>query len=149
MLNHVLIALDGSTLAERAIEPAKVILKPQGKITLVSAIQNPDSAQELRDYVERIAMNLKLNGYEVDTEIREGDAAALIVQMAQVHGVEVIVMCTHGHSGLSRLLFGSVTENVLNSTPCPVLVIPNRERERVEDEAGEESASELKPGLAS
>ena len=154
MLRHILIPLDGSLLAERAIEATKAILRPQGKITFVTVIHNghvpaPESQAEipsegspemqLEAYLERMATNAKLNGYEAEYEIREGDPAAMIVEAATVHGVEVIVMCTHGRSGLSRLFTGSVTSEVLNRTPCPVLVIPNRERERVKEGAPEGS----------
>jgi nucleotide-binding universal stress UspA family protein len=148
MLKHILIPLDGSLLAERAVEATKAILRPQGKITFVSVIHDghvpvseshaeisSDASPEmqLETYLERMATNAKLNGYEAEYEIRVGDPAATIAQAARVHGVEVIVMCTHGRSGLSRLFTGSVTSEVLNQTPCPVLVIPNRERERVKD----------------
>jgi nucleotide-binding universal stress UspA family protein len=154
MLKHILIPLDGSLLAERAIESAKAILRPQGKITFVTAIHDghvpvPESHAEiaseripeiqLEAYLERMATNAKLNGYEAEYEIREGDPAATIAEAARVHGVEIIVMCTHGRSGLSRLFTGSVTSEVLNQTPCPVLVIPNRVRERVKEAAPEGS----------
>jgi|FLYN01.1.fsa_nt_gi nucleotide-binding universal stress UspA family protein len=157
MLKHILIPLDGSLLAERAIEAAKTILRPQGKITLVTAIHDgqaptPETSasgenpvEQLQSYLERIATNLKLNGYEAAVEIREGEPPSVITELATILGVDVIAMCTHGRSGLSRLFAGSVTSEVLNLTPCPVLVIPNRERERVKEEAMEGSVS---PSLA-
>jgi nucleotide-binding universal stress UspA family protein len=163
MLKHVLIPLDGSLLAERAFEPAKNLLRPQGKITLITAVHNghvpiPETSREaessdeddlsqLNSYLERIAANLKLNGYEVDFEIRDGEPADVIVEIATKFGVEIIVMCTHGRTGLSRLLTGSVTLEVLNTTPCPVLVIPNRERVHIEEEAPDTSTDlGLAPG---
>ena len=160
MLRHVLIPLDGSLLAEKAMENAKAILRPQGKITLLTVIHNghvptpevraethggEEPLRELESYLERMAMNLRLNGFEVDVEIREGEPANVIADVAVKLGVEIIIMCTHGRSGLSRLLTGGVTLEVLNLTPCPVLVIPNRERERVKEDV---PAGEVSPGLA-
>ncbi len=160
MLRHVLIPLDGSLLAEKSMENAKAILRPQGKITLLTVIHNghipsPEGQAEthsgeyplrnLEAYLERMAMNLRLNGFEVEVEIRDGEPAHAIADVAVKFGVEVIIMCTHGRSGLSRLLTGSVTLEVLNMTPCPVLVIPNREREQVKEDV---PAGEVNPGLA-
>ena len=160
MLKHILIPLDGSLLAERSIEPTKTILRPQGKITLLTVIHNghvptpevqaetladDNPLHQLESYLERVAMNLRLNGYEVNVEIREGEPAPVIADVAIKLGVEVIVMCTHGRSGLSRLFAGSVISEVLNLTPCPMLVIPNREQERVKEDV---PAGEVSPGLA-
>jgi nucleotide-binding universal stress UspA family protein len=159
MLRHLLIPLDGSLSAERAIDNAKVILRPQGKITLLTVIHDghvpiPETdasagespLDQLKAYLERMAMNVKLNGFEAEVEIREGEPAQVIADLAVKFGVEVIVMCTHGRSGLSRLFAGSVTSEVLNLTPCPVLVIPNRERERVKEDV---PAGDVNPGLVS
>jgi nucleotide-binding universal stress UspA family protein len=51
------------------------------------------------------------------------DAAETIVQYAKKHGVDLIVMASHGRTGLRHLLFGSVAEQLLRTAPCPVLVI--------------------------
>lgn len=162
MLWHVLVPLDGSPLAEKALDMARRVLKPDGKITLLTSVQNPqpplyaypgaDALEEIaqdheaaktaperaRAYLEHLAVNLKLNGIQTDIEVGGGDPAVLIVQRAQVLGVEAIVMSTHGRSGLSRLLFGSVTLKVLAETPCPVIVVPNREQEHAPEEQPEE-----------
>ncbi len=159
MINHVLIPLDGSQLAEKAIDAAKQVLRPQGRITLVSAIAhiNPplypyptadvvheiqsdleqleNAAPEMQAYIERIAKNLTLNGYSVEIEIVNGEASDVIVERAEALRVDMVVMSTHGRSGLDRLLFGSVTNRVLGAAYCPVLVVPNRERVSVEEPA--------------
>jgi nucleotide-binding universal stress UspA family protein len=142
MLWHVLIPLDGSQLAEKSLEMAKRILKPDGQITLLTSVTGAELEDDSGDstparmqaYLDKVATNLKLNGFTVNIEVGEGDPGELIVQRAHVLGVEAIVMSTHGRSGLSRLLFGSVTLKVLGETPCPVVVVPNREQVRVEDE---------------
>lgn len=157
MLRSILIPLDGSTLAEKALDMAHRILAPDGRATLLTVIQKPHAplyaypaadvleqivedhnhsetaAQQAHDYMERMAKNFKLSGMQnVAVEIVSGDPADAIIEQAHKLGVEAIVMSTHGRSGISRILFGSVTLKVLHDTPCPVIVVPNREQQRVE-----------------
>lgn len=56
-------------------------------------------------------------------EVRRGQPADVICDFAEDEGVDLIVMTTHGRSGLSRLLMGSVAEHVLRHAPCPVLTV--------------------------
>jgi|SRR5579884_3144854 nucleotide-binding universal stress UspA family protein len=71
----------------------------------------------------------KLEGISVPTEIRverqvvEGAPAEEILSAAQTMKADLIVMGTHGRTGLSRLLMGSVAEQVLRKAPCPVLTV--------------------------
>jgi len=56
-------------------------------------------------------------------EVRRGEPADVICKFAEEEGADLIVMTTHGRSGLSRLLMGSVAEHVLRHSPCPVLTV--------------------------
>lgn len=172
MLKHILVPLDGSKLSEKALDAARRLLSPNGKLTLLTIVQpaNPPltpypsvqavddiadvhddvkhSTKQAEDYIERMAQNLLLQGINARTEIIAGEPAKVIVERATKLGVEIIVMSTHGRSGLSKLLFGSVTENVLHHTPCPVLIVPNREQERTPDSATDsELGSDILPAL--
>jgi nucleotide-binding universal stress UspA family protein len=60
--------------------------------------------------------------------VEMGDAHTLIVNWARDKAADLIVMSTHGRSGLPRMILGSVTEKVLRSASCPVLAIPSHER---------------------
>jgi len=71
----------------------------------------------------------------IKARIEEGDAAATIVWIAEQRGCELIVMGTHGRTGLARVLLGSVAENVVRLAPCPVLTV------RLPDEAAVVRAS--------
>ncbi len=148
MLKHVLVPLDGSQLAEKAVDYAQQIVAPNGRITLLTVLNIPDyplygfyptpvviegtdyqtAAKTLipqaREYLEGIASVLREHKLQVHIETAMGEPAAVIVDSAQNLGVDVIVMSTHGRSGFSRWLFGSITQKVLAATPCPVLVIP-------------------------
>lgn len=141
MLNHILIPLDGSKLAEHALRPVSHFLKPGGQITLLSVVSGdtgdlPRVGDVALDrYLEQIAARLRLEGFSAQVEIAAGDPADQIVGRAHKLGVELIVMGTHGRSGLEKLLYGSVTSKVLAITACPVLVIPNRVRQETPEAA--------------
>jgi nucleotide-binding universal stress UspA family protein len=63
-------------------------------------------------------------GMSVTTEVLSGLPASRIVEYAQRRGVDLIVMGTHGRTGLSAALLGSVAEAVVRRAPCPVLTVP-------------------------
>jgi nucleotide-binding universal stress UspA family protein len=151
MLQHVLVPLDGSELAEKALSYAKQIIDPHGKITLLSVIDVPEYAiaafysagvvpetanrqlmmdkmvPQTHEYLETVGR--KIGGITTHREVVIGEAASSIIEIAEKHKVDAIVMSTHGRSGISRWLFGSVTSKVLGEVHCPVFVIPNRKEE--------------------
>ena len=149
MFNHVLVPLDGSALAETALEPAKQLVQAGGSITLLMVVPPADipiydyypvpltvvhdyesSLQEAvpfaKDYLERMGKPIveSLQIF-VNTRVEIGDPANTIVEIARKVKPDAIVMSTHGRSGLKRWLFGSVTQKVLAAASCPILVIPN------------------------
>ena len=83
--------------------------------------------QLLRQYCEHhlASVSADLNVQQI---VELGDAHALIVKWATDKAADLIVMSTHGRSGLPRMILGSVTEKVLRSASCPVLAIPSHER---------------------
>jgi nucleotide-binding universal stress UspA family protein len=146
MLNHVLVPLDGSKLAEEALPHALNILAPRGKITLLSAVDVPEvpmygyyppttvpdyeaAKEELlpqaKTYLENIAKHLGKDDIQIVLEAQIGEPAHVITEVAEKLHVDAIVMSTHGRSGLGRWLFGSVTQKVLSAKPCPVYVVPS------------------------
>ena len=71
-------------------------------------------------------------GLEIEDVIAHGDAAAEIVRVAREREVDLIVIASHGRTGLGRILFGSTAEEVVRHAPCPVLVVkppPDDEKE--------------------
>jgi universal stress protein A len=62
-------------------------------------------------------------GIAVEHRLEYGDPESVIPQIAQEIGADLIVMGTHGRTGLRRLLMGSVAEHVLRKAPCPVLTV--------------------------
>jgi nucleotide-binding universal stress UspA family protein len=76
--------------------------------------------------VDKFAEDMKLA--EVRQKVEFGAPHTSIVEMAEREGADLIVMSTHGRTGLSHMLLGSVTERVVARAPCPVLAIPSHGR---------------------
>jgi nucleotide-binding universal stress UspA family protein len=83
--------------------------------------------QQLRQFCEHYLADAT-SDLNVQQIVDMGDAHTLIVNWARDKAADLIVMSTHGRSGLPRMILGSVTEKVLRSASCPVLAIPSHER---------------------
>ncbi len=146
MYQKILVPLDGSPLAEQAIPYATELCKGSTEVTLFQVVHLPlplaapdvsiatpmpdlqELKQEAIDYLESLAQRLREDGVHVKTDAVERDVVAdAIVEYAEEHSIDLIVMTTHGRSGLSRLVFGSVAESVVRHAPCPVLLIRAKE----------------------
>jgi len=88
---------------------------------------DPRFYQDALEEVRRRLNGSDLN-YHVETRLRQGDSAEEILSLAAELGCDLIVMGTHGRSGLGRLLMGSVAELVLAEADCPVLVVKSPRR---------------------
>lgn len=161
MLKHIVVPLDGSLLAEQAVPRAEEILEKGAKITLLSVIEVPldynytlvdipitvvtakpydesdynNTYRRLEDYLKVKARELRNSGYEVDVVIETGDPALGIAAFAERENVGAVVMTTHGRTGISRWIFGSVTQKVIEKMSCPVYVVPGVEVKKVEESA--------------
>ena len=143
MINHALVPLDGSQLSEKALDHAKNLITKGGKITLLRVVevsllpsrlqQRTDDPEKLEkrarkladEYLLGIASTLSQEGKEAVIDVRYGRPATTIVEAAQELEVDAIVMSTHGRTGISRLVVGSVTQDVINTATCLIVVVPN------------------------
>jgi nucleotide-binding universal stress UspA family protein len=167
MISRILVPLDGTLLAEHTLDMLKQFAQPEATVTLVMISPDgglPDGADvpgaqdgiDAQQYLDRVASRLQFSGFRTQTEVRAGDPAAVIVDVAVTHGVEMIVMLAHTQrSGLEKMLFGSVSSGVLSNAPCLVLFVPDRLQQRVEQPATTPAAApvedvppDLAPGLA-
>jgi nucleotide-binding universal stress UspA family protein len=80
--------------------------------------------------------NLDITGLDVERRLVEGEPAAEILRQAEDIGASLIVMGTHGHTGMVRLLMGSVADEVIRKAHCPVLSVPDLIAEPVDAKAG-------------
>lgn len=84
--------------------------------------RNPYRENAREYYLHEIQEWLEPAGYNVTAEVRQGAIVDTILSVAQ-KGFEVIIMVTHARTGIARTVIGSVTNAVLEHTPCPMLVI--------------------------
>ncbi len=78
---------------------------------------------EAQQSLSRFETELRAKGLEVESVVREGYAATAIVEEATEIGADLIVIGTHGLSGLKHMLLGSIAERVVQKAPCPVLTV--------------------------
>ena len=140
MFADVLVPLDGSTASEQALAFAKEMAT--GKIRLLHLVNFPSGAtafpaRELpagagvwenelaasRSYLEGIGQKLIEQGYQASWSDRIGEPARGILQELEEHPMDLVVMASHGRTGLKRFLLGSVAEKVARHAPCPVLLV--------------------------
>jgi nucleotide-binding universal stress UspA family protein len=84
-----------------------------------------------RAAVERVVGGLAADGVTLHAEVGVGPPADEIVRLAKEKEVDLVVMGTHGHTGLTRMMLGSVAEKVVRRAPCPVLTVRHPEHEFV------------------
>jgi nucleotide-binding universal stress UspA family protein len=85
----------------------------------------------VQDAFDRMVKENKLDRFPIHREVREGTPFYEIVRYAKEQDVDLIIMGTHGHTGLTHMLLGSVTEKVVRKAPCPVLTVRHPEHEFV------------------
>lgn len=78
---------------------------------------------EAESYLKPLARQLRENGFESRVAVAFGRPAAEIVRFAEAEGMDMIAMCTHGRSGISRWMVGSVADKVLRGTNLPITLV--------------------------
>jgi nucleotide-binding universal stress UspA family protein len=81
--------------------------------------------------LDKAIKDLNLTGFKVQTEVAQGVPFTEIIRAAREKDVDLIVMGTHGHTGIVHMLLGSVAEKVVRKAPCPVLTVRHPEHEFV------------------
>jgi nucleotide-binding universal stress UspA family protein len=136
-LDKILVPLDGSVLAEAAMWTALDLAEKNGatlsllRAAEVYTLPGADTVEaqvmavrEAEEYLAAVVRRLKDRGFgRVETHVWYSPAAAAIVEAANVQKADLIVMSTHGRTGLGRLILGSVAESVLRGTTTPILVV--------------------------
>ena len=135
-LDKILVPVDGSKYGDAAMERAiKLAAKFNSELHITTVVDiNPEAyalypniAEQLEEGARSMLSDaLKMvekAQLKADTSMHEGDAHERIIHMAQEFGADMICMGSHGRTGLSRLLMGSVTERVIGESKVPVLVV--------------------------
>ncbi len=139
--------MDGSELSELSIEHVKevaiaankpevvllIVLEPISYLTYASytelrenAILNIEkqSQDHAQDYVNKVADRLKKEGISTQGLVMWGRPADDILKYVKDNKIDLVIMSTHGKSGITRWAFGSVAEKVIRHSTVPVLIIP-------------------------
>jgi nucleotide-binding universal stress UspA family protein len=137
-IQHILVPLDGSRLAESALGPAMILAERlKSRVTLLHILERraPEtihgerhltSAGEAEAYLTGIASRFADAGIPIETHAHpspEGDVAASIAVHALGHRADMIVICAHGQGGLRDWLFGAIAQRVVRRSAAPVLMI--------------------------
>ena len=140
-IRRILVPVDFSDQAPNVLDWAAHLAKQHGgRVILLHAYHLPVEFQQLEgaylppDFwsnvkveaeqsLSRYAEELERRGIQVESVVREGYPATVIVDEAASQSVELIVIGTHGLSGLKHLLLGSIAERVVQRAPCPVLTV--------------------------
>ena len=144
MFKRILIALDGSTMAEKALSTALVLAEQFGSELFLFRVVMPlpisyragaasaaaielaerDAVLEAADYLEDLAAGIQEKGLGVRVATRLGNPSKAIIEFAEQNQIDMLVMCTRGQTGLARWLLGSVTDHVVRSSSVPVVAVP-------------------------
>lgn len=133
----ILVATDGSDFSKAAVCQAINLAKIcSSKIYAMSVIEvNPEfdslapyvvekMEKETKEHLDSVKAQITKEGLECETIVHEGEEPyKFIVSEAEKNKVDIIVMGSHGRTGLKRLLMGSVTARVIGHAPCSVLVV--------------------------
>ena len=143
MYKKVLVPLDGSELAECSLSHVKALVNEGliGEVILINIVGTGFPWDEMskgldfnafrqelvstsQEYLAKVASRLSAEGIKVKTEFIEANMPShIIVDYAEKNGIDMIVITTHGYTGIQKLLLGSVAFKVLHEAHVPVLLI--------------------------
>lgn len=145
MYKKILVPLDGSELAKSALDQAEKLAKTfdseiilfqvvpfmpiYGSPELVTPLIVDEKQKEAADkYLLNLTEELQQKGLKVSATAKTGQQVAVeIIDFAKENGVDLIVMCTHGRSGISRWVLGSIALKVLTRAETPILLLRSRD----------------------
>ncbi len=145
MYKKILVPLDGSALSETSLEHVKSIVSgsPATEVVLLRVVEPISSfdasalAQsgylmgdvqsrkkaDAADYLSKMAAKMAKDNINVQQVVAEGRAAEAILDYVDKNQVDLIIMSSHGRTGISRWAFGSVADRVLHQSGVPVLLV--------------------------
>jgi nucleotide-binding universal stress UspA family protein len=132
MYERLLVSTDGSENMERVIKSGITIADQlEVSVHALSVIPNvvtrdhlaydPETAAE--NAVEELKQKCRERGIAVDTEIRKGDPVEEILNCSEENNIDIIILGTHGRTGLDHAVIGSVAEQVVRRAPVPVMTV--------------------------
>jgi len=152
MYKKIMVPLDGSELAEcvlphvegfiascrvstivfvRALKPEPTVSRgayATGEVDLTVIEENTKRIEEekkssAKDYLDQVASRLKHDGVELQTEVIVGTVAESLIDYTEANNIDMILIATHGRSGVSRWVRGSIADRILRGSSIPVLMV--------------------------
>jgi len=132
VLRKILVPLDGSKTAESVLPYVKYLATRFGSGIEVMGVgvgrKNRRVNRLVDDYINTTASSLRSEKVEADPVIIYGSAADRILSYSKQNDIDLIIMATHGRSGVTRWWMGSVAEKVVSQAITPVLLIPSKKQ---------------------
>ena len=137
-IKKVLVPVDFSENSKKILEAAGYFSgKCQAKLHVVFVVQSFDDysgffvphmpvakfEEEMVEAAEEKMKSFLVGQENIEAKVLVGDVAEEIIRHTEESGMDLIVMGTHGYKGIEKVMFGSVAEKVVRSSPCPVLTI--------------------------
>jgi nucleotide-binding universal stress UspA family protein len=141
MYKKILVPLDGSKFAECVLDHVKSVASGcrVSEVVLLFVVESINGVWEVpknwviestkqstlfaENYLKGIAVNLLNSGIAVTHKVLSGPPAETILSYAQANAVELIIISTHGRSGIKRWVYGSVADKVIHQSLIPVLIV--------------------------
>jgi len=124
---RVLIAADDSPFSAAAWQEAlSITQRMESHLTAIAVAASGGEVKTANQVVQRMEAEARLRGVPLETAVPYGRPFEAILQVAQAKKVNLIVLGSHGRTGLRRLLLGSTAERVIGQAPCPVLVVKKK-----------------------
>jgi nucleotide-binding universal stress UspA family protein len=143
---NILVTLDGSELAEKALEPAmdmasalesqlhllRVTTSGHMRIEIDSSPDLIDGIEsnelvEAQEYLKELSQRIGLEDGQLSVEVAKGTVAEAIIEYAANNDIDLITISSHGRTGLKRWVYGSVAEKVLRGACCATMIVRNSE----------------------
>jgi nucleotide-binding universal stress UspA family protein len=139
-MERALVPLDGSAVAEAALPVVEILAgKPLRSAVLLRVVESAREQQSAFSYLADVSARLTNVGLDVRSEVREGSPIQAIA--AEVRGVDMVIMATHGRSGFDRLRHGSVASEAVKNLTAPILLV--RAQPGAQSEASSAAAGSL------
>ena len=133
---RILVGTDGSKFSTLAVDKAIAFAKAYGgDLVVISVVDVPaefyaeapkaaeDMIRKAKEYTAEVKKKAEAQGVRAESYVGEAESWEAIVKLSKDQAADMIVMGSHGRTGLRRLLMGSVTEKVIGHASCPVLVV--------------------------
>jgi nucleotide-binding universal stress UspA family protein len=142
---HVIVPLDGSELAESVLPHLEAVAS-NCQITTVELVRvvpplemhykaalpidskqekqiNQEALKEAENYLLKVKAGLNAARMEISIKVLPGEAAQQLVEYIEKSGADLLIIATHGRSGVSRWVWGSVADKLLRSSCIPVFIV--------------------------